>query len=54
LGIANQFLGDESSIHLLWWVVVLKYLEVFCYFLTLASSHRWAPPNAFVDWTVRQ
>ncbi len=35
LGITTQFLGDESSIHLLWWVVVLKYLEVFCYFLTL-------------------
>ncbi len=34
LGIATQFLGDESSIHLLWWVVVLKYLEVFCHFLT--------------------
>ncbi len=34
LGIATQFLGDESSIHLLWWVVVLKYLEGFCYFLT--------------------
>ncbi len=34
LGIATQFLGDESSIHLLWWFVVFKYLEVFCYFLT--------------------
>ncbi len=34
LGIPTQFLGDESSIHLLWWVVVLRYLGVFCYFLT--------------------
>ncbi len=34
LGIATQFLGDEFSIHLLWWVAVLKYLEGFCYFLT--------------------
>ncbi len=34
MGIATQFLGDESSINLLWWVVVLKYLEVFFYFLT--------------------
>ena len=34
LGIATQFLGDESSIHLFWWVVVLEYLEGFCYFLT--------------------
>ncbi len=34
LGIATQFLGDESLTHLLLWVVVLKYLEAFCYILT--------------------
>ena len=39
LGIASQFLGDESSIHILWWVIVLKTLEVFCYFF-----HFWLLP----------
>ena len=34
LGIAAQFLGDKSSVHILWWVIVLKYLDSFCYFFT--------------------
>ena len=34
LGIATQFLGDKSSVHKLWWVIVLKYLDSFCYFFT--------------------
>ena len=34
LRIATQFLGDESSIHILWWVIVLEYLDVSCYAFT--------------------
>ena len=47
LEIATQFLGDESSIHILWWVIVLKYLEVFCYFFTFGFCLQ----NSAVDFS---
>jgi hypothetical protein len=34
LGIATQYLGYKSSVHILWWVIVLKYLDSFWYFFT--------------------
>ena len=47
LEIATQFLGDESSIHILWWVIVLKPLEVFCYFFTFGFCLQ----NSAVDFS---
>ncbi len=47
LEIATQFLGGESSIHILWWVIVLKTLELFCYYLTFGFCLQ----NSAVDFS---
>ena len=49
LEMATQFLGDESSIHILWWVIVLKILEFFCYFFTFGFCLQ----NSAVDFSNR-